>query len=96
VKKQFEPICKKIKDCEKVSVLKTLIITGESGSTPNFQRLMNAQALRDNSMSSYMQPKKTVELNATHSVVARMTNQRDADARDKTTKDMLWDTALFS
>jgi molecular chaperone HtpG len=110
LKTKFEPICKKIKDilgkdCEKVVVSKRLvvtpcvIVTGEYGWTANFQRLMNAQALRDSSMSSYMQPKKTLELNATHPVVTRITNQLQADENDKTAKDMLsmlWDTALLS
>ena len=68
LKTKFEPTCKKIKeiigsDCEKVVVSKRLvvtpcvIVTGEYGWTANFQRLMNAQALRDSTMSSYMQPK---------------------------------------
>jgi molecular chaperone HtpG len=60
---------------------------------------MNAQAFRDSSMSSYMQPKKTLEVNATHPVVTRITNQLEADENDKTAKDMLsmlWDTALLS
>jgi molecular chaperone HtpG len=122
LKTKFEPICKKIenilgKDCEKVVVLKCfvvtlcVIVTGEYGWTANFQRLMNAQALRDNSTSSYMQPKKTLELNATHPVVTRITNQLEADENDendenyendkndKTANDMLsmlWDTALLS
>ena len=80
LKTKFEPTCKKIKeilgsDCEKVVVSKRLvvtpcvIVTGEYGWTANFQRLMNAQALRDSTMSSYMQPKKTLEINAKHPVV---------------------------
>jgi molecular chaperone HtpG len=46
-----------------------------------------------------MQPKKTLELNATHPVVTRVTNQIQADENDKTAKEMLsmlWDTALLS
>ena len=110
LKTKFEPTCKKIKeilgsDCEKVVVSKRLvvtpcvIVTGEYGWTANFQRLMNAQALRDSTMSSYMQPKKTLEINAKHPVVTRISNQLEADENDKTAKDMLsmlWDTALLS
>ena len=50
-------------------------------------------------MSSYMQPKKTLEINAKHPVVTRISSQLDADENDKTAKDMLsmlWDTALLS
>jgi molecular chaperone HtpG len=110
LKAKFEPICKKVKDilgkdCEKVVVSKRLVITpcvivtGEYGWTANFQRLMNAQALRDSSTSSYMQPKKTLEINAKHPVITKLTNQLEADENDKSAKDMLsrlWDTALMS
>jgi molecular chaperone HtpG len=110
LKTKFEPTCKKIKDilgkdCEKVVVSKRLvvtpcvIVTGEYGWTANFQRLMNAQALRDSSMSSYMQPKKTLEINAKHPVITKLTAAIDADENDKTAKDMLsmlWETAQLS
>jgi hypothetical protein len=42
---------------------------------------------------------KILELNATHRVITRITNQIEADENDKTAKDMLsmlWDTALLS
>ncbi|KAK8880738.1 hypothetical protein M9Y10_003425 [Tritrichomonas musculus] len=110
LKTKYEPVCKKIKDiigsdCEKVVVSKRLvvtpcvIVTGEYGWTANFQRLMNAQALRDTTMSSYMQPKKTLELNCKHPVVVKLANQLETDENDKAVKDMLsllWDTALLS
>jgi molecular chaperone HtpG len=46
-----------------------------------------------------MQPKKALELNATHPVIMRITNPLEADENDKTAKDMLsmlWDTAVLS
>ncbi|KAH0795670.1 heat shock protein 83 [Histomonas meleagridis] len=109
LKKKFEPTCTKIKeiigsDCEKVVVSKRLvvtpcvIVTGEFGWTANFQRLMNAQALRDNTMSSYMTPKKTLEINAKHPVIVKLANQLENESEEKV-KDMLsmlWDTALLS
>jgi len=110
LKTKFEPVCGKIKDiigsdCEKVVISKRLvvtpcvIVTGEYGWTANFQRLMNAQALRDTTMSSYMQPKKTLEINAKHPVVTKITEMLNADEADKNAKEMLsmlWDTALLS
>ena len=110
LKAKFEPVCGKIKDiigsdCEKVVISKRLvvtpcvIVTGEYGWTANFQRLMNAQALRDTTMSSYMQPKKTLEINAKHPVVTKITEMLNADEADKNAKEMLsmlWDTALLS
>jgi len=110
LKKDFEAIGNKIKDivgkdCEKVVLSKRLVITpcvivtGEFGWTANFQRLMNAQALRDSTMSSYMQPKKTLELNAKHPVVTKITDMLKADENSKDAREMLsmlWDTALLS
>jgi molecular chaperone HtpG len=110
LKKEYEPSCKKIKeilgsDCEKVVVSQRLvvtpcvIVTAEHGWTANFQRVMNAQALRDQSMSSYMNPKKTLEVNAKHPVVKTLVKALTADENDKTAKDMLqmlWDTAQLS
>jgi molecular chaperone HtpG len=76
-----------------------VIVRGERGWMANFQRLMNVQALRDNSMSSHEQPKKTLEISAKHPVITKITNALEADENDKTAKDMLamlWEMALLS
>jgi len=110
LKTKMEPMCKKIKDiigadCEKVVLSKRLvvtpcvIVTGEYGWTANFERLMKAQALGDNTMSQYMQPKKTLEINAKHPVITKICAQLEADENDKTAHDMLpmlWDIAQLS
>jgi molecular chaperone HtpG len=60
---------------------------------------MNAQAVRDNLMSSYAQPKKTLEINAKHPVIIKIMDALEADENDTTAKDilsMLWETALLS
>jgi molecular chaperone HtpG len=110
LKTEYEGACKKIKEilgseCEKVTVSQRLvvtpcvIVTAEHGWTANFQRVMNAQALRDNTMGSYMNPKKTLEINAKHPVVKTLTAALSADENDKTAKDMLtmlWEIAQLS
>ena len=110
LKTQYEPVCKKIKEIldnkvEKVVVGERLedspcvLVTSEFGWTANMERIMKAQALRDNSMTSYMVSKKTLEINPKHGIIKELKAQLEKDQNSSNIKDTVWllyDTSLLN
>ncbi|XP_078593575.1 heat shock protein HSP 90-alpha-like [Branchiostoma floridae x Branchiostoma japonicum] len=110
LKAKFEPLCKVMKDIldkkvEKVVVSNRLvsspccIVTSQYGWSANMERIMKAQALRDNSSLGYMAAKKHLEINSEHPIIDSLREKADADKNDKSVKDLcmlLYETSLMA
>eukprot|EP00922_Rhytidocystis_sp_ex-Travisia-forbesii_P043613 GHVS01065061.1.p1 GENE.GHVS01065061.1~~GHVS01065061.1.p1 ORF type:complete len:735 (-),score=153.94 GHVS01065061.1:546-2750(-) len=110
LKVEYEYLCKLINEVlhdkvdkvvvgQRITDSPCVLVTSEYGWSANMERIMKAQALRDSSMTSYMMSKKTMEINAHHSIMKELKTKAAADKTDKTVKDLIWllfDTALLT
>ena len=109
-KAAYEELCKYIKEvlgdkiekCElgfRLSESPCILVTSEWGWTANMERIMKAQALKDNNMSSYMVSKKTMEINPNHPIIVQLKAKVEENKNDRTVKDLImlmFETALLS
>ena len=108
-KKEFEELCVVMKEVlgdkvEKVIVSDRLadspccLVTSEYGWSASMERIMKAQALRNDTFGM-MSAKKTMELNPDNAIVKSMLEKVKANRNDSTVKDLIWllyDTALLT
>merc|ERR1712151_502031 len=109
-KSKFDALCSTIKEIlgekvEKVVISDRLVdspcvlVTGEYGWSANMERIMKAQALRDNTMGTYMASRKTLEINPENAIIGELLKRTEIDKEDKTVKDLvllLFETSVLS
>lgn len=108
-KKTFDELCVLIKEVlgdhvEKVQVSNRLadspccLVTSEYGWSASMERIMRAQALRNDAFGM-MSAKKIMEINPDNSIIKVLSEKVKANRNDATVKDLVWllyDTALLT
>ena len=75
-----------------------LLSTAQHGWSSHMEKIMKMQALRDNSMNSYMVSKKTLELNSDNKIIKHLLTLHDKPENFRMIKDlaeMLYQTSLI-
>jgi len=99
--KKYEELCKKMKEILNENVEKVVIsnrlndspcclVTSEYGWSANMERIMKAQALRNDAMMGQMSAKKIMEINVDSPIINELNNKLVVDKNDKTLQDIIW------
>ena len=108
-KKSMQPLCDAISQLLKGSIEKTVLsrrlvsspcclVTPDYAWSANMERIMKAQAFRASPSSMGMKPRRTLELNPFHPIVAKLTERFESDG-ESSIRDLVWllyDTALLA
>ena len=108
--KNYEELCTLIKENLNDKIEKCIIsdrivdspvvlVTTEHSFTSNMERIMKAQALSNDKMSSYMKSKKIMEINTKHDIIKYLKAKTEQNKDDPFIKDLIlliYETSLLS
>lgn len=109
IAKEYEQLCKCYKDLLGDKVIKVevsnrivdtpcVLVTDQYSWSANMERIMKAQALRDNSMMGFMGSRKILEINPQHPIMKELKTRVAKNSDDKSTRDLMllmFDAALL-
>jgi len=81
---------------DKVTESPCAITSGQFGYSANMERILKAQALRDNNMLRYMQSKKILEINPKDELINKIKEKSDLGEKIDDLVIMMFDTALLT
>ena len=87
-----------VKVSTRLSTTPCVVVSSKYGWSANMERIMKAQAMGDDSRSSYMKGRKTLEINPEHPLIRQLDAAATADPASEAAKAvarLLFDTALL-
>lgn len=106
LKKEWQPVCEKIKQTlgdnvqsvklsERLADNPCVLVTDRYGWSANMERIMKAQALRNNSATGMMGSRKILEINPDHAICKEIKARIESEKDIKSIVDMLYQTVLI-
>jgi molecular chaperone HtpG len=103
--KEWEPFCNKVKNIlgskvtkvtisERIENSPCVLVSGAYGWSANMERIMKAQALRNDSYN-YMNSQKILEINPNHYIIKSLKEKDDAQLQIKSFVEMLFETVMI-
>jgi len=87
-----------VKLSNRLATTPCVVVSSKYGWSANMERIMKAQAMGDDTRSSYMKGKKVLEINPTHPIVRELRAAVSLDPEDENAKKValvLWEAALL-
>ena len=99
IKKTLDKKVTDVKITDRLKSTPCILVTASFGWTANMERIMKAQALRNNQMDKFMGAQKILEINPNHNIMKTLKDKVNVEDNNKRCIDivsLLYDTALLN